>query len=482
MDFTQGIRSYLTRQIQDSLNHLIEGGVVAGITGDVVLEELSLRKNLLRNLLNLPLEYDIARGTAKELRVSIPWARIIAQSQPVVQVTLKTVEILVKRSSSSRHDSPRDKVDNPHQPPSLSSLQPHHELQKLPVKLSPVPPATAPPSKGRRGSAVMPEEQEGTAVGGGDKPKGWLHSLGKKLLMNVMLRVDNLAIRYEEEDGSTVATAYICNVLLNSADPGQDWQPAYNECDPPASPWLFKAVHLDDVTVCLDGRGPRSSSSSSCSGGSSSSKRRHEAPLVDRASFKLNMALDVRDIFQFWGTEGPPLPPSASPSPATASASYFRTDFFSPMSMDGLFLDSPYTVSSPQQTEQRQQLQQLQQGEEDEQEWSLYDGYLPPTFGALCPVLACQEEWGEGGREGASRVPRPTLGPWEDGSNAWVPYGKEDEGGEIRGGEGERDADDLIRRCMLQWCWTWSVLACDCHSVSIKQYCCRHYCLEQGRM
>ena len=433
MDFTQGIRSYLTRQIQDSLNHLIEGGVVAGITGDVVLEELSLRKNLLRNLLNLPLEYDIARGTAKELRVSIPWARIIAQSQPVVQVTLKTVEILVKRSSSSSNDSPRDIEDKPHQPPSPSSSQPHHEMQKS-VKLSPVPPATAPPSKGRRGSAVMSEEQEGTAIGGSDKSKGWLHALGKKLLMNVMLRVDNLAIRYEEEDGSTVATAYICNVLLNSADPGQDWQPTYNECDPPASPWLFKALHLDDVTVCLDGRGPNSSSSSS------SSKRRHEAPLVDRASFKLNMSLDVRDVFQFWGAEEPPFPPSAPPSPAPASASYFRTEFFSPMSMDGLFLDSPYTVSSsPHHAEQQQQHQQQQQDEDDEQERSLYDGYLPPTFGALCPVLTCKERGREGGKEGISRVPRPTLEPWNDESNAWVFYGKEDEGG--GGTEGRREEE-----------------------------------------
>ena len=85
-------------------------------------------------------------------------------------------------------------------------------------------------------------------------PAGWLAELGKKLVMNVMVKIENLTVQYEEE-GGIVASAYICNVLLHSADPAAaDWSPAYNECDPQTSPWLFKALHLDDVSICLDER------------------------------------------------------------------------------------------------------------------------------------------------------------------------------------------------------------------------------------
>ena len=423
MDFTQGIRSYLTRQIQESLSHLVEGGVVAGITGDVVLEDLALRKNLLRNLLNLPLEYDIARGTAKELRVSIPWARIIAQSQPVVQVTLKTVEILVKRSALA---SPRTEAEElptaRHQHPQVP-LDPDQEgkTSSPTVKLSPVPPSTSPPRSKRAGTAGNAAAAPGGAVAvpaaeeeSPDKPKGWLHVLGKKLLMNVQLRVDNLTIRYEEDDGKIAATAYICHVLLHSADPGQEWQPAYNECDPPASPWLFKAVHLDDVTVCLDGCGSTIPTTA---------KRRHEAPLVDRASLRLKIALDVRDIFQVWGGEEPPTHtsdaahlslPAPAPAPAPSGlSSFFRGDFFSPVAAEST--TGPSTTVSPHPTHPPLHVR----------EPTTYDGHLPPTFGALCPLLsygsrAC-------GRDESWRVPRSDLGPWDDSPQGWSAYGKEED-------------------------------------------------------
>lgn len=62
----------------------------------------------------------------------------------------------------------------------------------------------------------------------------------------------------------TTANTHYSNVLLQSADPrGQqqqqpaqeEWAPAYNECDPlNGSPWLFKLLRLDDVTLCLDER------------------------------------------------------------------------------------------------------------------------------------------------------------------------------------------------------------------------------------
>lgn len=389
MDFTQGIRSYLTRQIQESLDHLIEGGIVSGITGDVVLDNLSLRKNLLRNLLNLPLEYDIARGTAKELRLSIPWARIIAQSQPVVQVTLKTVEIVVKRAGTGSEDA--DSPASPDVPPDSSDLELH-------------PPTRA--SRRQRGSIVTPEEQESMKVVGSEKPTGWLHALGKKMLMNVALRVENLAVRYEEHDGSIAAAAYICNVTMHSADPGREWEPAFNDCDPPSSPWLFKMLQIQDLTICLDGHSPEDISMS----GSSRGRRRHEAPLVDRTTLRFRLAFDVRDAFNFWGWEAPPSqvsslsPPSPPHEPASSKPPFFQEDHFSPMSMDGLFLDSPYVVSSPPTGTAANRQMELVAAD-------FYEGHLPATFGALCPVLARVERGEEDCRK--AELPRPTATPWQ---------------------------------------------------------------------
>ena len=46
-------------------------------------------------------------------------------------------------------------------------------------------------------------------AGSGAAPPGWLRSLGKKLAMNVTLKVENLTVQYEEEGAGVVASAYI---------------------------------------------------------------------------------------------------------------------------------------------------------------------------------------------------------------------------------------------------------------------------------
>lgn len=64
-----------------------------------MLEDVRLQPGILRHLLGAEAgaDLDLARGTARELRISIPWARILAQAQPVLQVTLRTVEVHVVR-------------------------------------------------------------------------------------------------------------------------------------------------------------------------------------------------------------------------------------------------------------------------------------------------------------------------------------------------------------------------------------------------
>lgn len=60
---------------------------------------MRLQPGILRHLLGpqAGADLELARGTVKELRLSIPWARILAQAQPVLQATLRTVEVVVVR-------------------------------------------------------------------------------------------------------------------------------------------------------------------------------------------------------------------------------------------------------------------------------------------------------------------------------------------------------------------------------------------------
>jgi hypothetical protein len=60
------------------------------LKGEIVLENISLRKDVIRSALSrsaqgLP-DYDISRGLIRELRIRIPWARVLSQSSPVLQV------------------------------------------------------------------------------------------------------------------------------------------------------------------------------------------------------------------------------------------------------------------------------------------------------------------------------------------------------------------------------------------------------------
>jgi hypothetical protein len=70
----------------------------------VVLEDVRLQPGILRHLLGpqAGADLELARGTVRELRLSIPWARILAQAQPVIQVTLRTVEVVVVRRKKRR--------------------------------------------------------------------------------------------------------------------------------------------------------------------------------------------------------------------------------------------------------------------------------------------------------------------------------------------------------------------------------------------
>jgi len=110
----------------DDLSIIVLTGILGG---DVVLEDLRLRKDVLQNALNLPTDYDIARGVVRELRLTIPWTRILARSQPVLQVLLRSIEIVVvpvdraEQSSlpEAHEDSEKSLPPEPPEPPKVGN-------------------------------------------------------------------------------------------------------------------------------------------------------------------------------------------------------------------------------------------------------------------------------------------------------------------------------------------------------------------------
>lgn len=162
-----------------------------GITGDVVLEDVRLQPGILRHLLGpeAGADLELARGTVKELRLSIPWARILAQAQPVLQATLRTVEVVVVRRRKKKKEEEEEVQGEGSDGPDVEEQKPQQppQPQRAPVEASP----------GAKGPAAAAA------------PPGWLRSLGKKLAMNVTLKVENLTVQYEEEGTGVVASAYI---------------------------------------------------------------------------------------------------------------------------------------------------------------------------------------------------------------------------------------------------------------------------------
>ena len=156
---------------------------------------MRLQPGILRHLLGpeAGADLELARGTVRELRLSIPWARILAQAQPVIQVTLRTVEVVVVRRRKQQPGGDGNEQEQAAAPATA--------------------PSDAAAGAAAAGGGDVAEHPAGgggkAAPGAGAAPAGWLLSLGKKLAMNVTLKVENLTVQYEEEGAGVVASAYI---------------------------------------------------------------------------------------------------------------------------------------------------------------------------------------------------------------------------------------------------------------------------------
>lgn len=175
--------------------------------GDVVLNNLDLRLDVIEEAIQLPIIFK--SGHIHELRMHVPWTKL--RSEPVV-ITINTIECILKvRDTGYDNDSSKS---------SSSSFHRSASQQKLKVKQKPEAP---------------------------DLPPGYLQSLVSKIVNNVNIVVNNLILKFVEDD--IVLSINVKSAECYSVD--KDWARAFVELSP-LELVLRKVVSFCDLTVCLD--------------------------------------------------------------------------------------------------------------------------------------------------------------------------------------------------------------------------------------
>ena len=178
--------------------------------GDAVLYNLDLRLDVLEKAMQLPIVFQ--SGHIHELRLHIPWTKL--GSEPVV-VTINTIECILKLRDTAYSDK--------------GSTRGGSEVSSR---------------KSGSGQRQKMRRQEGE-----DLPPGYLQSLMNKIVNNVCIIVNNLIIKFVEDD-------IVFSMNMKSAEiysVNKDWVRAFVELTPPDF-ILRRAINICDLTICLDKR------------------------------------------------------------------------------------------------------------------------------------------------------------------------------------------------------------------------------------
>ncbi|CAM9524405.1 unnamed protein product [Scytosiphon promiscuus] len=237
------LKAVVMKVLQQQLSkyiHNIELEELGLMGGDVVLENLELRKDVLHDIGGISTDYDFSRGFIKELRIHIPWTRL--QSRPI-EIKLQTVEIIITPITQTASQKPGS---------AWRSRTGQHS---------------------RHGGRSTDEQASPAGA------SGWLQQLLTKVLANMSIEVSNLVLKYEDAD--VVLSAALKSLVCFSADPDREWVPAFATLDDPFG-FLHKLVRASDLTVCLDRY---------CA--PDPTRRRQvqafEVPLLNRASFEVRL-------------------------------------------------------------------------------------------------------------------------------------------------------------------------------------------------
>ncbi|GAB9472870.1 hypothetical protein Gpo141_00010036 [Globisporangium polare] len=188
------LRGYIAQNLQFYLSKYIEGIQLEGLGlfgGDLVLNDLEIKRHVLMESLEIPSAFDFSRGFIRELRIHIPWTQLL--SQPI-EVKLYTIElILTARSDAERRA--QHTASSPSELPSASSSKP--------------------------GQDPPPEPKI-------EQPKsGWLHDSLQRILANISIQVNNLVLKYEQDD--IVLSVALGTLDFYSASAEKDWKRSFEE-------------------------------------------------------------------------------------------------------------------------------------------------------------------------------------------------------------------------------------------------------------
>ncbi|DBA04339.1 TPA: hypothetical protein N0F65_002101 [Lagenidium giganteum] len=207
------LRGYIAQNLQFYLSKYIEGIQLEGLGifgGDLVLNDLEIKRHVLKESLEIPSSFDFSRGFIRELRIHIPWTQLL--SQPI-EVKLYTIELILTARSEGHRQSRSSSIDLKKEPTSDSGKQQSQE-QKI------------------------------------DEPKvGWLHDTLQKILSNITVQVNNLVLKYQQDD--MVLSVALGTLDFFSASEQKGWIRGFQEPEGPMQ-MLCKRVDAKDLTIFLD--------------------------------------------------------------------------------------------------------------------------------------------------------------------------------------------------------------------------------------
>jgi hypothetical protein len=147
----------------------IEANLNLALWGDIVLNNLDIRLDVLQRELRIPAAFQLSRGFVKELRVHIPWT---ALTWKPIEITLTRVEFLFEHCADSKDFSQSD------------------DQEIFPSKKLPEP--------------IIHADPTGTNLDDDEKQRGWGQELLLKILGNLSIVINDLVVSYRDGDNHMV--------------------------------------------------------------------------------------------------------------------------------------------------------------------------------------------------------------------------------------------------------------------------------------
>lgn len=190
--------------------------------GEVVLQNLDLRLDVLEDELQLPFEF--LSGHIHELIIHVPWTKIT--SEPI-QITINTIEFVLKLkdpNATTNNTASGNSNANDTTASSSTSLPESGERKK-------------------RLSKIDDNQQQQYYQ------QGYVPGLVNKIINNIAINCHNIILKYIEED--IVVSMNIQLLSFNSAN--DNWQKSFIDFNN-AKIIQRKLIQISDLTICLDKR------------------------------------------------------------------------------------------------------------------------------------------------------------------------------------------------------------------------------------